>query len=798
MRVLYRKTGNGGITTDVAAAARPPTATAWSWATSRRSATTATDRLHRPRPGRRPDRPGGHQRPARRLRAQRHREQHGPGQPQGRRDRRGRQRALDLAGARRQRLGRRLPVRGQPVRPPDRPRHPARRLPPLADLGRHRAGRHQRQRQQGPAVAGRRRSTAPASWSGFVWRGRRRCTPTTATPTPTPTSRTSRPTRWRSSAAPTAPNGAVVQRRREWRSAATGPRPSPRWPTGAAIAGADPRKGAVILRDLPTGPDRLRRAAGRHRPVPQRGRQRARALLGQRRRPLRRVRLRRAGARPARRRGARGVFVRDRVTGGHAGQPAGRRQRRRDGRRDRRRRHQRRRAPGGLRRRRQGRRPAGQRVQGVRPRPRRRPDVPGQPRRRRQRRALERLLGRARARCRRLARGFHHARRPTWAMATPTACTTCTSATWLPTGRSWPAAPTAPRGAEGQPAELRPRPRRRRAAVSFVSAGHQPRRRRHRRSGRRPPARPRRRDHAAGQRRPGRPQEQRVPDLVVDRRLGHRVAFGRRLDEPPRGRRAASRRSSSATWPPTRWCWPAAPTAPTGRRPNAASASVAISPDGGSVAFTLGGPQPGGRRAGRERAGLPARPRGGPHGARLAAQRRRRRAARRVARSVRHQQGRWLRDVPELRGPVRLPAPADPAVHAGGPPGLRARPQQRAAPAAGGGAPGAARDTARPVLSRVKLSRRSIRARRGRTTLSFRSSERARLSIRVDRVRRGRRARRAAGLTKRIRAGRGRIRLSSRIGRKRLRAGRYRLTLVARDGAGNRSRAKRVTPTVRR
>ncbi len=116
---------------------------------------------------------------------------------------------------------------------------------------------------------------------------------------------------------------------------------------------------------------------------------------------------------------------------------------------------------------------------------------------------------------------------------------------------------------------------------------------------------------------------------------------------------------------------------------------------------------------------------------------------------------------------------------------------------AGGGAVGAARDTARPVLSRVRLSRRSIRARRGRTTLSFRSSERARLSIRFDRVRRGRRARRAASLTKRIRAGRGRIRISSRIGRKRLARGSYRLTLVARDAAGNRSRAKRLTLRVR-
>ena len=108
--------------------------------------------------------------------------------------------------------------------------------------------------------------------------------------------------------------------------------------------------------------------------------------------------------------------------------------------------------------------------------------------------------------------------------------------------------------------------------------------------------------------------------------------------------------------------------------------------------------------------------------------------------------------------------------------------------------PDVARDTLAPVLSDARLARRRFRvaraatalaaaAKRG-TTLRFRSSEAGTLSVVV---RRG--SRRVGKLSRRIRAGRGRVALSGRLGRRALRPGRYRLVLTARDEAGNRSRA---------
>ncbi len=120
---------------------------------------------------------------------------------------------------------------------------------------------------------------------------------------------------------------------------------------------------------------------------------------------------------------------------------------------------------------------------------------------------------------------------------------------------------------------------------------------------------------------------------------------------------------------------------------------------------------------------------------------------------------------------------------------------------------GASADTTAPVLTKVRLTRkrfrvgaaatpRSARARRG-TVLRFRSSEAAKLTIRIDRLR-GRRARRAGVLTRAVKAGPGRVALSGRIGKRRMKPGRYRLTLRARDAAGNRSTAvKRALTIVR-
>jgi hypothetical protein len=131
----------------------------------------------------------------------------------------------------------------------------------------------------------------------------------------------------------------------------------------------------------------------------------------------------------------------------------------------------------------------------------------------------------------------------------------------------------------------------------------------------------------------------------------------------------------------------------------------------------------------------------------------------------------------------------------------------------GTGGPRAARDTVAPRLSAARLGRRRFRVARGATalaaavrrgtTLTFRSSEAATLSVLFERATtrraRGRRKvvhKRAGTLTRRITAGAGRIALSGRLGRRRMAAGRYRLTLTARDAAGNRSRPMILTFTI--
>jgi Tol biopolymer transport system component len=145
-----------------------------------------------------------------------------------------------------------------------------------------------------------------------------------------------------------------------------------------------------------------------------------------------------------------------------------------------------------------------------------------------------------------------------------------------------------------------------------------------------------------------------------------------------------------------------------------------------------------------------------------------------------------------------------------------------------------ARDTTPPVLRSVSLSRTRFRVAKaatkisaakkrklpGRgTTLRFKSSEAATLSIRIERVLPGRKAgkgrkrtckpvrhpvkrgrctafKRRATLTRSVKAGNGRVALSGRIGKRRMAAGRYRLTLTARDAAGNVSKPVRRSFTI--
>ena len=144
--------------------------------------------------------------------------------------------------------------------------------------------------------------------------------------------------------------------------------------------------------------------------------------------------------------------------------------------------------------------------------------------------------------------------------------------------------------------------------------------------------------------------------------------------------------------------------------------------------------------------------------------------------------------------------------------------------------PGVAPDTTPPVLRSVSLSRTRFRvgkaatkisaaARKrklpGRgTTLGFTVSEAATLSIRIERVLPGRKAgkgrkrtckpvrhrvkrgrctvlKRRTTFTRQVKAGRGAVKLSGRIGKRKMAPGRYRLTLTARDGAGNASKPVR-------
>jgi hypothetical protein len=134
-------------------------------------------------------------------------------------------------------------------------------------------------------------------------------------------------------------------------------------------------------------------------------------------------------------------------------------------------------------------------------------------------------------------------------------------------------------------------------------------------------------------------------------------------------------------------------------------------------------------------------------------------------------------------------------------------------------------DTRKPVLSKVRLSRKRFRvgpkrtaltaAKRG-TRLSFTSSEAGRAAIAAQQARKGwrkgkrcvaRRPRTKPGakrpkvctrwvargtLRRGVAAGANRVAFSGKLGRKALRRGRYRFSMRVTDGAGNRSARKRI------
>jgi len=106
------------------------------------------------------------------------------------------------------------------------------------------------------------------------------------------------------------------------------------------------------------------------------------------------------------------------------------------------------------------------------------------------------------------------------------------------------------------------------------------------------------------------------------------------------------------------------------------------------------------------------------------------------------------------------------------------------APGTGNGGNGSPTvDSAPPTVSGLKARRRMLR---------FRSSEKARVSVSIRRVRRGRSAlvvKRLRGTAKR---GANRMRIKGRLAR-----GRYRVVITARDAAGNRSAPKTTKLVVR-
>jgi plastocyanin len=131
----------------------------------------------------------------------------------------------------------------------------------------------------------------------------------------------------------------------------------------------------------------------------------------------------------------------------------------------------------------------------------------------------------------------------------------------------------------------------------------------------------------------------------------------------------------------------------------------------------------------------------------------------------------------DMRGSVTVNAAAPGTT----PPPASGGPGGGPTPGTGNGSPTV--DSAPPTVSRLKARRKMLR---------FRSSEKARVSVSIRRVRRGRSAlvvKRLRGTAKR---GANRMRIKGRLAR-----GRYRVVITARDAAGNRSAPKTTRLVVR-
>lgn len=124
---------------------------------------------------------------------------------------------------------------------------------------------------------------------------------------------------------------------------------------------------------------------------------------------------------------------------------------------------------------------------------------------------------------------------------------------------------------------------------------------------------------------------------------------------------------------------------------------------------------------------------------------------------------------------------------------------QAAAPAACAPPPGAtggpgALDRA-PILKRVSFSRRRFRVsgRKRGTEVGFRLSEKARVTMAVDQLRRGRKPSKRGWLTFKGRAGANTKTFKGRLSGQALPPARYRARLRARDDSGKRSTLRIVT-----
>lgn len=140
---------------------------------------------------------------------------------------------------------------------------------------------------------------------------------------------------------------------------------------------------------------------------------------------------------------------------------------------------------------------------------------------------------------------------------------------------------------------------------------------------------------------------------------------------------------------------------------------------------------------------------------------------------------------PLVRNVAAVVAPATQAPPTTPPP-APAAPVQRRAPATA------------PALSALSLSPARFRAGSRGTTISFRLSNAATVTFRIERAR-GRSARyrtMAGSLVRRSTAGDNKLRFAGRLGTKTLQPGRYRLQAVAKDTAGRVSEARRVVFTV--